>query len=154
MNDRIWLSAYPKGVPADIDTSDFSSLVALMDESFRKYAGRTAYSFMGKDISYAQTDSLSRAFAGYLQSLGLVKGDRVAVLISGLGATPLMEQYILYASVAKYLGEAGLTVAVPLVGNFFTSLEMMGVTLSVLQLDDELEGYMKTPCASIGLTRK
>ena len=60
MNDRIWLSAYPKGVPADIDTSDFSSLVALMDESFRKYAGRTAYSFMGKDISYAQTDSLSR----------------------------------------------------------------------------------------------
>ncbi len=54
---------------------------------------------------------------------------------------------------AKYLGDAGLTVAVPLVGNFFTSLEMMGVTLSVLQLDEALEGYMKTPCASIGLTR-
>ena len=88
-----------------------------------------------------------------LPDLPFVRGDRVAVLISGLGATPLMEQYILYASVAKYLGEAGLTVAVPLVGNFFTSLEMMGVTLSVLKLDDELEGLMKTPCASIGLTR-
>lgn len=88
-----------------------------------------------------------------LPDLPFSSGDRVAVLISGLGATPLMEQYILYASVAQYLGNAGLTVAVPLVGNFFTSLEMMGVTLSVLQLDDELEGYMKAPCASIGLTR-
>ena len=88
-----------------------------------------------------------------LPDLPFVRGERVAVLISGLGATPLMEQYILYAGVAKYLGEAGLTVAVPLVGNFFTSLEMMGVTLSVLKLDDELEGLMKTPCASIGLTR-
>ena len=89
-----------------------------------------------------------------LPDLPFKQGDRVAVLISGLGATPLMEQYILYAGVAKYLGEAGLTVAVPLVGNFFTSLEMMGVTLSVLKLDDQLEGFMKTPCASIGLTRK
>ena len=88
-----------------------------------------------------------------LPDLPFNKGDRVAVLVSGLGATPVMEQYILYASVAKYLGEAGITVAVPLVGNFFTSLEMMGVTLSVLKLDDELEGLMKTPCASIGLTR-
>ncbi len=88
-----------------------------------------------------------------LPDLPFVRGDRVAVLISGLGATPLMEQYILYAGVAKYLGDAGLTVAVPLVGNFFTSLEMMGVTLSVLKLDDELEGLMKAPCASIGLTR-
>ena len=79
------------------------------------------------------------------------RGDRVAVLVSGLGATPLMEQYILYASVAKYLETAGLTVAVPLVGNFFTSLEMMGVTLTLLQLDDELERLMKHPCASIGL---
>jgi dihydroxyacetone kinase len=89
-----------------------------------------------------------------LPDLPFNPGDRVAVLISGLGATPLMEQYILYASVAQYLGAAGLTVAVPLVGNFFTSLEMMGVTLSVLRLDEELEAYMKTPCASIGLTKK
>ena len=89
-----------------------------------------------------------------LPDLPFASGDRVAVLISGLGATPLMEQYILYASVANYLGDAGLTVAVPLVGNFFTSLEMMGVTLSVLKLDAELEALMNAPCASIGLTRK
>ena len=79
------------------------------------------------------------------------RGDRVAVLISGLGATPLMEQYILYDSVAELLVQAGIDVVVPLVGNFFTSLEMMGVTLSVLKLDDELEQLMRHPCASIGL---
>ena len=84
--------------------------------------------------------------------LPFARGDRVAVLISGLGATPLMEQYILYASVAEQLADAGIDVAVPLVGNFFTSLEMMGVTLSVLKLDDELESAMRYPCASIGLT--
>ena len=53
MNDRIWLSSYPKGVPADIDVSAYGSLVALIEESFRKHAGKTAYSFMGRDISYA-----------------------------------------------------------------------------------------------------
>ena len=86
-----------------------------------------------------------------LKDLPFNRGDRVAVLISGLGATPVMEQYILYHSVAGLLAEAGITVAVPLVGNFFTSLEMMGVTLSVLQLDAELETLMKHPCSSIGL---
>ena len=80
------------------------------------------------------------------------RGDRVAVLISGLGATPLMEQYILYAGVAEQLADAGIEVVIPLVGNFFTSLEMMGVTLSVLKLDEELESGMRYPCASIGLT--
>jgi dihydroxyacetone kinase len=83
--------------------------------------------------------------------LPFARGDRVAVLISGLGATPLMEQYILYDSVGELLAAAGIEVAVPLVGNFFTSLEMMGVTLTLLQLDDELEALMKHPCASIGL---
>ena len=86
-----------------------------------------------------------------LGDLPFGSGDRVAVLISGLGATPLMEQYILYGSVAERLAEAGIEVVVPLVGNFFTSLEMMGVTLSVLKLDDELDRLMRYPCASIGI---
>ncbi len=85
-----------------------------------------------------------------LPDLPFTKGDRVAVLISGLGATPLMEQYILYASIAKRLKAAEITVAVPLIGNFFTSLEMMGVTLTVLRLDDELEQFLRHPCSSIG----
>lgn len=81
MTDRPWLSSYPQGVPADIDASRYASLVQLMEESFSKFADRTAYSFMGKDMGYAEVDKLSRAFAGYLQGLGLAKGDRVAVMM-------------------------------------------------------------------------
>ena len=81
MTDRIWLSSYPAGVPADIDAGQYPSLVALMEEAFSKYADRVAYSFMGKEITYAQTDSLSKAFAAYLQGLGLARGDRVAIMM-------------------------------------------------------------------------
>jgi dihydroxyacetone kinase len=87
-----------------------------------------------------------------LPDLPIVRGDRVAVLVSGLGATPLMEQYILYGEIAGRLQDEGITVAFKLVGNLFTSLEMMGVTLTLMKLDDELEACLKTPCASIGLT--
>ena len=55
MSDRPWLSSYSPGVPADIDPTQYSSLVQLMEESFRKFADRTAYSFMGKDVTFAQT---------------------------------------------------------------------------------------------------
>ena len=71
MTDRPWLSSYSPGVPADIDPSRYASLVALMEESFSKYAGRTAYSFMGKDVSYGETDTQSAALAIYLQGLGI-----------------------------------------------------------------------------------
>src|SRR6476661_11119335 len=89
MTDRPWLSSYPQGVPADIDASHYPSLVALMEESFTKYADRTAYSFMGKDVSYADVDHQSRAFAGYLQGLGLVKGDRIAVMMPNCPQYPI-----------------------------------------------------------------
>lgn len=79
-------------------------------------------------------------------------GDRVAVLVSGLGATPVMEQYILYGEIARRLQEQGLTVAFNRVGNLFTSLEMMGVTLTVMKLDAELEACLSHPCSSVGLT--
>ena len=97
MTDRPWLAAYPQGVPADIDTSQYASLVALMDEAFKKYADRVAYSFMGKDITYAQTDSLSSAFAAYLQGLGLVKGDRVAIMMPNVPQYPVAVAAILRA---------------------------------------------------------
>ncbi len=97
MTDRIWLKSYPSGVPADINPGQYPSLVALMEEAFHKYADRVAYSFMGKDISYAQTDSLSSAFAAYLQGLGLVKGDRVAVMMPNLPQYPVAVAAILRA---------------------------------------------------------
>ena len=97
MTDRIWLKSYPPGVPADIDASQYTSLVALMEEAFRTHAHKVAYSFMGKDISYAQTDALSSAFAAYLQSLGLVKGDRVALMMPNVPQYPVAVAAVLRA---------------------------------------------------------
>jgi long-chain acyl-CoA synthetase len=97
MTDRIWLNSYPEGVPADIDVAAYSSLVALMEESFQKYAKRTAYHFMGKDVTYAETDSLSQAFAAYLQGLGLAKGDRVAIMMPNVPQYPVAVAGILRA---------------------------------------------------------
>ena len=95
--DRPWLAAYPEGVPADIDTRPYRSLVHLMEESFERHAGKTAYSFMGKDVSFAQVDSLSQAFAAYLQGLGLVKGDRVAIMMPNMPQYPVAVAGILRA---------------------------------------------------------
>ena len=87
-----------------------------------------------------------------LPDLPFRSGDRVAVLISGLGATPIMELYILYGEIARRLADKGIVVAFDKVGNLFTSLEMMGVTLTVMKLDAELETCLKAPCNSVGIT--
>ena len=97
MSDRPWLSAYSPGVPADIDATVYPSLVALMDESFRKFADRTAYSYMGKDVSFAQTDRLSLQLAAYLQGLGLARGDRVAIMMPNVPQYPVAVAAILRA---------------------------------------------------------
>lgn len=87
-----------------------------------------------------------------LPDLPFSAGDRVAVLVSGLGATPLMEQYILYGELAQRMQARGITVAFRQVGNLFSSLEMMGVTLTLMKLDAELEACLQHPCRSVGLT--
>ena len=96
-SERLWLGSYPEGVPADIDPEQYSSLVALMEESFARYAERTAYSFMGQSFSYRQTDEESLALAAYLQSLGLAKGDRVAVMMPNVPQYPVAVAAILRA---------------------------------------------------------
>ena len=93
----VWLKSYPEGVPADIDPSQYSSLVGLLEESFSKFADRTAYSFMGKELSFAQTDQESLGLAAYLQSLGLSKGDRVAVMMPNVPQYPVTVAAILRA---------------------------------------------------------
>ena len=97
MTDRIRLNSYPQGVPADIDPGQYSSMVEMIEESFKKFAGRNAYSFMGKAQTYAQVDSLSQAFAVYLQGLGLAKGDRVAVMMPNVLQYPIAVTAILRA---------------------------------------------------------
>lgn len=78
-------------------------------------------------------------------------GDEVAVILSGLGATPVMELYVLYNEVDKILTEKGISVYKSYVGNYFTSLEMSGATLSVMKLDDELKELIDVPVETMGL---
>jgi long-chain acyl-CoA synthetase len=92
-----WLKHYPAGVPHTIDPDQYGSLVQLLDESFKKYRELPAYYFMGKAMSFGQVDDASRAFAGYLQSLGLAKGDRVAVMMPNVFQYPIAVAGILRA---------------------------------------------------------
>ena len=79
--ERIWLKSYPPGVPADIDPNEYRSLVALFDGSIKKYGDRPAYHSMGKTISFARLEALSRQFGAWLQAKGLAKGARVALMM-------------------------------------------------------------------------
>lgn len=89
-----------------------------------------------------------------LNDLPFESGDETAVLVSGLGATPIMELYVLYAEIEKIMTERGIKIYRPYVGNYFTSMEMMGATLTVMKLDDELKEYLDMPAYSMGFKQK
>lgn len=80
-------------------------------------------------------------------------GDELVVLISGLGATPVMELYVLYDEIHRLLLEKGMKIHRSYVGNYFTSLEMSGATLTVMKLDDELKELVDLPITTMGLTQ-
>ena len=80
-----------------------------------------------------------------LADLSPVKGDRVAVLVNSLGATPVEELFILYDRIASRCEQAGVIIASSLVGRYATSMEMSGASLTLLALDPELEGLLKAP---------
>jgi dihydroxyacetone kinase-like protein len=81
-------------------------------------------------------------------------GDEVVVLVSGLGATPVMELYVLYDEIERLITGKGISIYRSYTGNYFTSLEMMGATLTVMKLDDELKRLVDMPCYSMGLKQK
>ncbi len=87
--DKIWIKNYPPGVPEEISISHISSLVDLFEEACRKHADRVAYISMGKEMTYREVDNLSRDFAGWLQSLGFGKGDRVALMMPNVLQYPV-----------------------------------------------------------------
>jgi long-chain acyl-CoA synthetase len=95
--ERPWLQAYPPGVPADIDASQYRSLVALLEEGFQKHSEKVAYSFLGKEFRFGYIDSVSQAFAAYLQGLGLAQGDRVAIMMPNVPQYPVAVAAILRA---------------------------------------------------------
>ena len=95
--EKTWLKQYPAGVPAEIDVAQYPSLVALLDESFRRYADAVAYKFMGKSITFRQVDEASVALAAWLQAQGFVKGDRIAVMLPNVPQYPVAIAGILRA---------------------------------------------------------
>src|ERR1700676_2509204 len=98
--ERIWLKQYPAGVPTDIDVNQYSSLVELLEESFAKYGDRKAFICMDKSISYRDLDEMSLALAAYLQSKGLQKGARVALMMPNVLQYPVSTAAVLRAGYA------------------------------------------------------
>jgi long-chain acyl-CoA synthetase len=87
--EKIWLKNYDPKVPAEIDPDRYSSIVDIFEQSIEKYSTNVSYINMGKSITFAELDGLSRDFAAYLQSSGLKKGDAVAIMMPNLIQYPV-----------------------------------------------------------------
>ena len=88
--EKIWLKNYPAGVPAEINPSEYSSLVQMLEEACQRFAEMPAFTSMDKTLSYAQYDELSRDFAAWLQnSAKLQKGDRIAIMLPNVFQYPI-----------------------------------------------------------------
>lgn len=98
--ERIWLKQYPPGVPADIEPTQYASLVDLLEESFAKFSDRKAFICMDKAITYRDLDQMSLALAAYLQSKGLQRGARVAIMMPNVLQYPVATAAVLRAGFA------------------------------------------------------
>ena len=87
--DRIWLSSYPPGVPAEVDPSRLRTLKELVEKTFSEHAERVAYVQMDAQLTYREVDELSRAFAAWLQRAGFAKGDRFAIMLPNTFQYPI-----------------------------------------------------------------
>ena len=136
--EKFWLKSYPKGVPAEIDPTQYRSLVHLLEDCFRKYAPRNAYACMDKYLTYGDVDALSRQFAAWLQAKGLQKGARVAVMMPNVLQYPVAIAGILRAGctvvnvnplytpreLEHQLNDSGAEVII-ILENFATTLEQV-----------------------------
>jgi dihydroxyacetone kinase-like protein len=86
-----------------------------------------------------------RLLTAIVEDLPFASGDRVLAFVNGMGGTPLLELYIVYAEVAKLAQQHGLKIERNLIGNYITSLEMQGCSITLLKLDDELLQYWDAP---------
>ena len=101
MSEFIWFKNYPENIPHTLGDPEFNSLIDLLDTSFKENSQKNAYVNFGKQITYKEVDVLSTRFAAYLQSLGLQKGDRIAIQMPNLLQYPI----VLFGAI-----RAGLTV--------------------------------------------
>lgn len=157
-----WLKSYPPGVPATINAARFSSIKDLFNQSCQKYASNAAFSCMGKTITFAELDRMTRAFAAYLQGeLKLQSGDRVAVMMPNILQYPVAIFGILRAGLTvvnvnplytpreleHQLNDSGAKVVV-ILENFATTLEQVidktGVKKVVTTQLGDLLGFPKS----------
>jgi len=89
MTEKIWLKHYSEGVPAEIDMTEFASVVDIFEKSCDRFSDKVAFVNLGRELSYGDLEARSRAFGAYLQSLGLERGDRVAVMLPNLLQYPI-----------------------------------------------------------------
>ena len=164
--DRIWLKNYPAGVPADIDPTRYSSLVAMFEESFAKHRNADAYVSMDKTLTYGQLDELSTAFAAWLQGRGLARGDRVAIMMPNVLQYPVAVFGILRAGcvvvnvnplytpreLEQQLKDSGAK-AIVIVENFARTLEQVlprtSVKHIVLATMGDMLGFPKGPIVNL-----
>jgi len=95
--EKIWLNSYPPGMPTEIDTAQYRSLVQLLEESFHKFADRKAYVCMDKSITYAELDAYSKRLGAWLQSRGMKQGARVGIMMPNVLQYPIAIAAILRA---------------------------------------------------------
>ena len=160
--DKFWLKAYPKGVPAEIDYTQYRSLVHLLEEAFRKFAARNAYVCMDKFMTYAEVDELSKRLGAWLQSKGMKKGARVALMMPNVLQYPIAIAAVLRAGytvvnvnplytpreLEHQLNDSGAE-AIIILENFATTLEqVLGKTkvkhVVVASMGDMLGGLKGT----------
>ncbi|MFP3551525.1 long-chain fatty acid--CoA ligase [Paraburkholderia sp. SIMBA_049] len=95
--EKVWLKSYPPGVPKEIDPTQYESVTAMLEESFREYRAKPAFACMGKQITYGELDSLSTRLAGWLQSKGIARGARIAIMMPNVLQYPVALAAILRA---------------------------------------------------------
>jgi long-chain acyl-CoA synthetase len=95
--EKVWLKSYPPGVPKEIDPTQYESITAMLEESFREYRAKPAFACMGKQITYGELDSLSTRLAGWLQSKGIARGGRIAIMMPNVLQYPVALAAILRA---------------------------------------------------------
>ena len=155
--EKPWLSRYPEGVPAEIDLSGYNSILDIYQESLEKFRDRPAYMNFGKEITFNDWDRLSRDFGAYLQSLGLQKGDRIALMMPNIMQYPVAIMGALRAGLIvvntnpmytarelrHQLTDSGAK-AIVVVENFADVLEKKNARVSLQQIIRELEATQET----------
>ncbi len=103
-------------------------------------------------VKLASSDDITEILTTpIVEDLGLKAGDQVLAMVNGMGGTPLIELYIVYNALNRILGSRNITIARNLVGNYITSLEMAGCSITLVRLDDELTKYWDAPVHTPGL---